>query len=183
MMKKARFQDSHIRFLPVIVVIALAVGGGFGWIGCNGDDSLHPDTNTNYGPEGTAFRMIFWDKINFQGDGGTNDLLHLWSFTQNDCHNIKDYRTVSDGKSVELWDYNNPDSPLPVGMKVYLYWGKNCNRDYPNNPYGVITVPENTPRVKVPRLNHSSLGYEAFNIPSGDRKLNGHVYGLRWYIP
>ena len=141
----------------------------------------HPATN--YGLENTWYKLLFNDKINFKGD---YSILQLGASPQNMCDSIGPnyYGDPTEGRSVKLYDEFHPDSPLPEGMKVYLYWGKKCS-DW--RPYGVITVPPNTNRVEVPRLNKPSPNYEVFNNfhqrDGGERVLNGHVRAIRWSIP
>jgi hypothetical protein len=190
--KKVNFYESKGDVNMKAKQVFQALGGILGAIvlgvllmASNGDDCNDKLTPAdNYGPEGTWYHMVFWKKINFEGSSGTNRILVLGGMSQNICNNIKNYRDVSDSRSVKLYDSMNPDSYLPEGMKVYLYWGRKCS-DW--RPYGVITVPANAKEIRVPRLNKPSANYEVFNNfqqrDGGDRKLNGHVNGIFWYIP
>ncbi len=170
------------------VILSAATGSIVGvlvvifWITMQEETSLHPADN--YGPKGTWYHLVFNDQVDFKGSSGNDMVLVLGGLSQNDCHSIKSYRDVSDGKSVRLYDSKNPDAYLPQGMQVTLYWGRNCS-DW--RPYGIITVPANATEVRVPNLNKPSANYEVFNNykqkDGGDRELGGHVFGVYWTIP
>lgn len=170
------------------LILAAATGSVFGvftaifWIAMQEGTTLHPADN--YGPKGTWYHLVFNDQVDFKGSSGRDMVLVLGGIPQNDCHSIKNYGDVSDGKSVRLYDSKNPDAYLPQGMTVYLYWGRHCS-DW--RPYGIITVPANAKEVLVPNLNKPSPNYQVFNNykqkDGGDRELGGHVFGIDWTIP
>lgn len=162
----------------ILLLSSLGLITGLG--SCNGGgNGLHPADN--YGPKDTWFHLVYYTKIDFKGD---RKPLVLNGAPQDECRNVKSIRHVRNGRSVVLYDYRNPAGPLPAGMKVYIYWGKNCPQW---KPVGVITVPENTSRIEVPRLNKPSDNYQVFNNfnqqDGGKRRLNGHTFGVRWVLP
>jgi len=156
--------------LSLLGVLAIIFGIGF-----DNDTTFHEADN--YGPDGTWYKVRFYDRVEFGGDG---ENCIIGGMPQNVCNSLIKYGNVSDGKSAVLFDGLNEDAFLPEGMKVYIMWGKACNSA---KPYGVITVPANVTKVRVPRLNKASANYEVFNIGVGGRMLNGHVNGLKWHMP
>jgi hypothetical protein len=171
------------------LIVAAATGSVFGVFSAIFWATFMQDTTTfhpanNYGLENTWYQMIFNDQTNFKGDNGTDMTLVLGGTSQNECHSLKSYRNVSDGRSVKLFDQKNPDSYLPPGMKVHLYWRQDCKL---HRPYGIITVPANAKEVLVADINKPSANYEVFNnytqADGGDRQLGSHVMGTSWSIP